>query len=1248
MEWQYPPTAQGMLWWQEFEERYGQWVASRYSDRVALESMERSLCKLFERCPAYAPQIEHVALHLVFFGRRFTWPSEVVIRIAQFGLELILVCPDGSQDEALRAGLLALCLADLQLAANQYFAGLDALRRVQREAERLEEDDPLAIFIKAGQQQLYGGLYELGLEQNRAASAYADAARTIGPLLEHEAALSAFVERWLDVVLGPFQQPGVDTRPLAVEELSAVYVTALLGQTRVEPTEAELDLDQRKDLIHRTQHAVERWRLPLHAKAINLAQTIHRSAKYLSPDEAYAFIDLLLREPVLNRSPTESDAAQALLQAAAAHVYLFHGDSAKGDPLYNSAQQYAERSSTDFVQALVTGWMLVDYYRQSSALVNTLIERFIDAVVTLAKPEHHSLLDAHSKALLEEPLAIVVEHLFQEWTETPNVSSRLWLAAVLDLHRQPSWAGIPTDTLLKASEQRSLAAQSALAALDRLQRIHDALSSHVDTVVIIMHTIGERCLFLCLAGNQSQPIQAFWADSAYGSATRALAQAARDHLDLVSVGGAGFTGDDLQAFGEAAFRAMPSEVQQLIREHTSVLLVPDFRTDEDSVPFEIMHDGVDYLGVSKIVARLTSIWHAVHILEATSIKRRVRQPRAILTSAPIVSGLPDLRFARGEIAAVHDLLKQRLWDAPPIAEERLSSSFLLDRLEYISLLHIAAHGETVAGNEALILPHNERLEADDLLRRRFPGLPFVYLNTCSLGETRYLGGGLSRGIAHSLSEQGAPAVIANLSYVIDKQASAFCREFYRNALQVPIGEALRRTRQQIGTLPVFWGTTILIGDPAYTLQEEETAKSERRADSTLHVLESYAAASMGDQAAQAQYTQAAAEAEDELRRYPEKARLLAAMYLMDSLRNLEQLDESVQLAEMRLAIQAADEIDHLPTATLLRMRTADRLLTDEDLYTKLEALEDLLESLYLLKEQDDQWGPVWAKYRQTKWDLQMEARGQRNIRYGPKQDERTEQALDAMVNLFKAEAISAEDSVGRARLREAEDTLEDVAWNAYVVNYPNRFEDMPETAAFGAILARKLYSRGWLTEEALPYGATILTGLLRLAWDQQDLRLLREDITHAWAATILQAIQDVQRDWSPPLSKPWFEIVRPFPEKVDEMLGCIRSLAWEEVYQHLDAQADQLQQFAQGVLTQVKNDYPTAFGGCAAYIAGTLIEKNSFSPFDGSVSESIIERLVRVYQSVASLMDTSANTYLWQGFESVRNPRIDELQRWRR
>jgi len=263
--------------------------------------------------------------------------------------------------------------------------------------------------------------------------------------------------------------------------------------------------------------------------------------------------------------------------------------------------------------------------------------------------------------------------------------------------------------------------------------------------------------------------------------------------------------------------------------------------------------------------------------------------------------------------------------------------------------------------------------------------------------------------------------------------------------------------------------------------------------------------------------------------------------------------------------------------------------------------------------------------------------------HAPDQDDSLRDIMQALMGAAQA----AEEKYGAVAVRDVEKGIDDTLWNAVVAGHPTRFQDMPETSAFARQVAQKLERGGFVPAAAMPYAPAMLAGFLRHLWDSQNLMYLAPEMAQGQAGAMRVLVDDIQANWAPPGKAPWFAQVESVPRLVDDLLKFIDGLKWEEIYKHLDRRMDALATELNGILDKVKAAHPAALGPCTAYVSGVVIMKNTFSPLDGSVPESIGERLTKVYHALDANNEGRFFGYLAKGFERVRNAQPDELDRWR-
>lgn len=196
-------------------------------------------------------------------------------------------------------------------------------------------------------------------------------------------------------------------------------------------------------------------------------------------------------------------------------------------------------------------------------------------------------------------------------------------------------------------------------------------------------------------------------------------------------------------------------------------------------------------------------------------------------------GETPLQFVDTEIRAVSGALRDQMWDVAELNEADADPQAVLQLRPMAHLIHIACHGEASAGAEALVLGGGARLTALEFITRH-PVRCVTYLNACSLAPGRYLGGGVSRGIAYAFARAGAPVVLANLLPVEEKSTAQLAEVFYLAANHLPVGDALRHARQLLHSMvgPALWSSTVLLGDPRVWLdgrtEERRVLRSSHR------------------------------------------------------------------------------------------------------------------------------------------------------------------------------------------------------------------------------------------------------------------------------------------------------------------------------------------------------------------------------------------------------------------------------------
>jgi hypothetical protein len=212
----------------------------------------------------------------------------------------------------------------------------------------------------------------------------------------------------------------------------------------------------------------------------------------------------------------------------------------------------------------------------------------------------------------------------------------------------------------------------------------------------------------------------------------------------------------------------------------------------DWIPWELLYDGRDFLGLRFRMARLPIVAKPPDMSDRT--KHRLRRVRSIL-GADVLGTPPDGEFEAWR-KTFHGLL-------PPAAEElRVPPAELADgawptmdifrECQEDDILHVTCHGTVREGEPRWTLKQGDpQFWLYDITPTMLPTLnlshtrPLVFGNACKSGASE---AGLLPGLAISLFGQGALNVIGTFAPISRTVAIEFARVFYERLLG-PNGES---------------------------------------------------------------------------------------------------------------------------------------------------------------------------------------------------------------------------------------------------------------------------------------------------------------------------------------------------------------------------------------------------------------------------------------------------------------------------
>jgi CHAT domain len=1216
-----PQTVEGREWLAEATDGMAELREAVGEERVvALRRSVRALHKLLYAEPSYARDVQQLALSSLCLIK--TIEPELALRFGDVGRRAGLLVPEPTGVGAIRSALLELNSAEASILARRYSEAESTLDALDRRADSSLARGAVWRYIEAGSACLRGRIHEEGLEVEKAGAAYQLALDVVAPLLSRAAQRTKVVGAWMEAVTGPVDDDRLEAAVGLVvrETLAAVYVWALLGRGRV--ARGELDMSA---LLRRTLKAVAEHGLPEGLRVEQLAATVGLVADRLGVDKAFAFSESLTDDD-LERAHLSPDDDRPVLDAAIAHAAASDGDELTAGVLYQTALRAAVDTGSMPTMARVLGRFVGDMIHEPDQ-DNDLIEALLRDLTVWG----FSSASVSQKAEFEDALSTLVDYALALWNERRTPRDRMRVGILVDLLKRPQWVPLPSrwDLEPEHKDVRSLA--GLWFAMDWLGRLQPTLRRHHDTGVIAIRAGRSKTVYLCASGANDDLVTAVaWTDS--DDATRQLAAAARDELDFVLMSGAS-GGGDFEALCRAAFQELPDAVRAFIAEHDVLIVVPDERTDGESAAFELLHDGEAHLGMTKVVSRVPSLRGVVHVLEGGG--RLLPRKRALVAAAPAPGGFPPLLYAAGEAEHVRVDLESEGWDVPTIEADRLGSDFLVDRLQHVAIAHLAAHGASTAGDEALLLPAGQRLTTEFLTQRRPARLPFVYLNSCFLGTTRYLGGGARRGLAHALNELGAPAVVASLNPVDDRLAAVASAAFYEEARSHPVGEAVRRVRARLadrGVAAPIWGTMVLFGDPHLRLfGATSDPENANRADD---LLDSFA------------------NPEPEhwtLDRYPadflvvlheeaDEPRLRAAALLVHSLAEAEDLEDP--RAELHFAAELADQLDHRPSRALVRLKEASRLSAlgyDSDAVAVLDETLPILDALH---EVDPRWAEVrvqayglWKRMDRAlngEGEVVLEADG-------------TAEELETRLNEMLGSQAIAERRGGDVGFRFPEQSVADVAWNAVRIGHPWPSGTFRARCELAALLAAKIERAGFAPATA-PAATTLLTGILDFLW--KGLAPLDHETMRRSTAMLLGAIDDIRGPWSSLPSEPWVDEIVTFQADVRSSAATAGAIPARRRQNVLREQRTSLAGGWQALADRLGRDQREALAACSAFAMGAILEAHADAPDDDPLRAEVLAHLKALLSGVGGWVEHAG---LLRDYDLERLPDdLDELERWRR
>lgn len=269
--------------------------------------------------------------------------------------------------------------------------------------------------------------------------------------------------------------------------------------------------------------------------------------------------------------------------------------------------------------------------------------------------------------------------------------------------------------------------------------------------------------------------------------------------------------------GRAAFSAyLPARAQDFIRERRDLSI--QLSTNHSNIPWELLHDGEEFLCLSRPFAR-----KAQTLREPRRKKPSQRDKRALVIGNP-TNNLPG---AEVEARAVAKTLTKRGWDVDLFVTTQASIEEITLKVNSVkyALFHFAGHAyfDPAAPNKSGLVFLDGILYAEEFERWQYSP-SFLFLSACESGEVateHTLRGEYMEGFASSALLGWVEECLGPVWPIGDTSAKEFALAFYEQLLKgKPFGEAVRQARLAIqGTASGDWASWVLYGDPLRKLND---------------------------------------------------------------------------------------------------------------------------------------------------------------------------------------------------------------------------------------------------------------------------------------------------------------------------------------------------------------------------------------------------------------------------------------------
>ncbi|WP_246752829.1 hypothetical protein [Sinorhizobium sp. BG8] len=647
----YPENRAGQVWVEQYFAALAEFFQSGREDGAALARAAQSLAHLLQRAPTYAAETRQLAAQFVMANWNAGWP-EVIVDAVRTGMDADIISPELRAVPA-PAALLHICMAEARNLDGERLLGLQSLGRALNRLEEAAEDDLLALFLRGRALVLRGELQEIGREQVRALEDFRAAESVLAPLVEDQNATSAIADAWILQIFGPKDDGSLAGQTdgmaaMALHQFNDSFVRSLMGIFRTDPNTPD------GGMLSKLKERIQTYGLGTAVNPILMLPALSRLdpgtsveiGSFLAHAAAEAPGRLTvgamseglapeLRSLVEKFAQSKVDPAIAALWELVTKIAKARGIARAGDrstavELLNATFRQTFETPTSAVgKALAIGELAreVIVAAQDEDFADSMCDLFFLVFEAAWRADPEAFRDLRFRSQFDEAIAAVAgRRLERERVETEQ--DLLSLSVLLDLLRvtdMPSVLGLSDEAPFETPNAELRAGFALLG--NTLSRTVDGVAERFGTVAVITHDVTPTEGFLILVTEDG--IEVARKDAALAKAF--------ENLDGAIVYAPEAPQEDKSAFdpvrrpAEAVWQALPPAVRNAIAGADVLHVAPDFRSTDTSEPWEMIHDGKDYLLNSTIVIRHGSLRQMARTFDTRSARRR--KNRALIVAA---------------------------------------------------------------------------------------------------------------------------------------------------------------------------------------------------------------------------------------------------------------------------------------------------------------------------------------------------------------------------------------------------------------------------------------------------------------------------------------------------------------------------------------------------------------------------------------------------------------------------------------